>query len=85
VEHGPGDTDRETLRAHLDLLRSAPPSRRLRLALSLSRTTLGLAHDGISRGLPGASPEEVGLRFVALNYGRELAGSVRADLAARRS
>ena len=84
MEHGPGDTDRETRRVHLDLLRSASPSRRLRLALSLSRTTLRLAHDGIARGLPGASPEEVGLRFVALNYGRELAESVRADLAVRR-
>ena len=46
---------------------------------------MSLARDGIARSLPGASPEEVGLRFVELNYGRELAAELRAYLAARRS
>jgi len=85
VPRGLSDTDPEAERVQLELLRAASPSRRLRLALSLSRTAMSLAHDGLARSLPGASPEEVGLRFVALNYGRELAEAVRADLAARRS
>ncbi len=84
MERGLSDTDPEAERVQLELLRAASPSRRLRLALSLSRTTMGLAHDGLGRGLPGASPEEVGLRFVALNYGRDLAEEVRAALDARR-
>ena len=85
MEHGLSDTDPDAERVHLELLRAASPSRRLRLALSLSRTTLSLAHDGLARGLPDASAEEVGLRFVALNYGRELAEEVRSYLRARRS
>lgn len=83
MEPALSDTDPETERVQLELLRSASPSRRLRLALSLSRTTLSLAHDGLARGRPGASPEEIGLRFVALNYGRELAEEVRSTLRAR--
>ena len=84
VERGRNDTDPEAERVQLDLLRAASPSRRLRLALSLSRTAMSLARDGIARALPGASPEEVGLRSVALNYGRELGEEVRAALDARR-
>ena len=85
MEPALSDTDPEAARVQLELLRSASPSRRLRLALSLSRTTLTLAHDGLARGLPDASPEEVGLRFVALNYGPELAEEVRSALSTRRS
>jgi hypothetical protein len=85
VERGLSDTDPETERVHLELLRAASPSRRLSLALSLSRTVMALARAGLARSHPEASPEEIGLRFVALNYGPELAEEVRADLAARRS
>ncbi len=81
---GLSDTDPEAERVQLQLLRAASPGRRLRLALALSRTTMGLARDAIARSLPGASPEEVGLRFVELNYGRELAADLRTALAARR-
>ena len=45
---------------------------------------MGLSKHGLSGKLPDASPQEVGLRFVALLYGPELAEDVRADLAARR-
>jgi hypothetical protein len=84
VEHGLSDTDPETARVHLEMLRSASPERRLGLALSLSRTVMSLARDGLARLLPGASPEDVGLRFVALHYGSGLADELRAVLAARR-
>jgi hypothetical protein len=85
VERGLSDTDPEAERVHVQLLRAASPSRRLRLALSLSRTAMSLSRGGLARTLPSASPEEIGLRFVALNYGSRLADDVRADLAARRS
>jgi hypothetical protein len=85
VERGLNDTDPETERVHLELLRAASPSRRLRLALSLSRTAMSLSRGGLARTSPDASPEEIGLRFVALNYGPRLAEDVRAYLAARRS
>lgn len=84
MTHGLIDTDPDTARIHLDLLRSATPERRLRLAFSLSRTVLSLSRGGLARTLPGASEREVGLRFVALHYGSRLADEVRADLVARR-
>ncbi len=78
------DTDPEAERVQLELLRAASPSQRLRLALSLSRTTMGLARGGLARAFPDASPQEIGLRFVALNYGAELAEEVRRHLARAR-
>ncbi len=78
------DTDPETERVHLDLLRRAGPARRLQLALSLSRTVMSLSRGGIARIHEGASPEELGLRFVAVHYGAELANALRADLLSRR-
>ena len=83
MDQGPSDTDPETARVHFELLRGATPARRLRLAFSLSRTVMSLSRGGLARTLPGASPQEVGLRFVALHYGSRLADDVRADLAAR--
>lgn len=84
MEHGLSDTDPESARVHLDLLRGASPQRRLRLAFSLSRTAMSLSRGGMARILPDASPREIGLRFVARLYGAQLAEEVRADLAARR-
>jgi len=78
------DTDPETERVHLDLLRRASPGRRIRLALSLSQTTVALSRGGLARRHAEASPEEIGLRFVALHYGAGLADEVRAFLASRR-
>jgi len=85
VERGLDDTDPEAERVHLRLLRAASPSRRLQLALSLSRTVMSLSRGGLARSQPGVSPEEIALRFVALNYGPQLADDVRGYLAARRS
>jgi len=84
MERGLSETDPEAERVHLELLRQASPSRRLQLALSLSRTAMSLSRAGLAQAFPDASPEEIGLRFVALNYGTELAEEVRAYLARRR-
>ncbi|MCG6927980.1 MAG: hypothetical protein LJF30_22070 [Acidobacteria bacterium] len=54
------------------------------LALSLSRSVMSLSRDGLSRRFPDASPEELGLRFVALHYGSDLADELRAHPAARK-
>lgn len=78
------DTDPDAARVQLDLLRRASPAKRLSLALSLSRSVLGPSRRGLARRLPGASEEEVGLRFVERHYGRELAQELRLDLARRR-
>lgn len=78
------DTDPEAERVQLELLRRATPERRLRLALSLTESVLGLSRRGLAARMPGASDEEVGLRFVELHYGQGLADEVRDFLRARR-
>ncbi len=78
------DTDPEAARVQLELFRRASPARRLALALSLSRSVMGLSRRGLARNMPGATDEEIGLRFVELHYGRELAEELREDLARRR-
>ena len=83
MEYGLSDTDPETARVHLELLRSVPAGRRLGLALSLSRTAMSLSRARLARDLPNGSPREVGLRFVAPVYGAEIAEAVRADIDVR--
>lgn len=78
------DTDAEADRVQIELLRSATPARRAGLALSLTTTVVGLARLALARQDPTATDEEIGLRFVELNYGREIAAGLAAFLHARR-
>ena len=84
VRAGSLDTDPDAERAQLELLRRATVARRVQVALSMSSSVIGLARNAIRRALPGAGDEEVGLRFVDLHYGPELAADLRRDLAKRR-
>ena len=79
------DTDEATAAWQMEMLRRAPPERRLALALSLSRSVITLSRRALERQLPRASADEVGLRFVARHYGADLASGVETALAARRS
>lgn len=67
----------------IELMRAAPVSRRLRLALSLSALVIGSARRGIARANPHTSAIERDFRFVELHYGRELADALRAELSRR--
>lgn len=78
------DTDAEAERVQIELLRRASVARRTGLALSLSRSVIHLARNAIRRSMPGGSEEELGLRFVELHYGADLASEVRRRLEARR-
>jgi hypothetical protein len=78
------DTDPEARRVQMELLRRASPARRLRLALSLSQTVLALSREGIARRRPRATAEELGVEFVRLHYGPDLADEVERDLRSRR-
>jgi hypothetical protein len=77
------DTDPEAEHVQLELLRKASVEERVALALSLSRSVVALSRDGIRQRFPGATEQEIGLRFVALHYGEELAEEMRAYLLAR--
>ncbi len=78
------DTDPEAERVQLELLRRATPERRLRLALSLSGSVVALSRRGLAEKSPGASEEKIGLRFVAVHYGQDLADELRRHILARR-
>jgi hypothetical protein len=81
----PADTTPDAERVQTDLLRAAPVSKRLQLALSLSATVIGTARLALERAQPHASKRELDLRFVDLHYGRDLAAALRQDLARRDS
>jgi len=78
------DTDLEADDVQMALLREAGPTRRARMALSLSAQVIGLAHQAIRRTLAEPTDEEVGVRFVELHYGLDLARELRRFLASRR-
>lgn len=80
----PQDTDVEAERVQLALLRAATPSQRADLAVSLTATAIALSRRALQRQSPGASEEEIGLRFVELNYGPALAAEVEDYLRRRR-
>lgn len=80
----PPDTDAAADRVQMDLLRSATPARRAGLALSLTATVVGLARLALARQDPAATEQEIGVRFVRLHYGREIADGLAAFLRARR-
>jgi len=73
----PSDTHPEAERVQVELLRQASVQTRLSLALSLSETAMSLSRRAIRRARPGISEQDVGLAFVELHYGRELAERVR--------
>ncbi len=78
------DTHPEVERVQIELLRKAGVARRFSLARSLSQTVIQLSRRAIRESHPDASEEELALIFVELNYGKELAERLRADLARRR-
>lgn len=75
------DTDPDALEIQFSLLRRAGVSGRIRLGFSLSAAVIDLARDGIRTSMPGSSEEEIGLRFVELHYGADLARDMRAYMA----
>ena len=80
----PEDTDADAERVQFELLRKASPAQRAGLAIRLTATVMALSRRALERQSPDASDEEIGLRFVALNYGADLAAELAAHLHARR-
>jgi hypothetical protein len=77
------DTHPKAAEVQLGLLRRATVARRFQLARALSEWTIQLSRRGLREMMPGASELEVGLRFVELHYGVELAERLAAYLAKR--
>ena len=71
------DTSPEAERVQIELLRKAGEARRFALARSMSNTVIQLSRRAIKERFPEMNEEEVGLYFVELNYGKELADRMR--------
>ena len=74
------DTDPQSERVQMDLLRKASVAQRASIAFSLSKTVIRLAREAMRRQMPQSDDREIMLRFVAINYGAELAENLRAYL-----
>ena len=79
----PVDTTADAERVQVELLRVAPVSRRIHLALSLSATVIGAARRALARAQPHATARDRDLRFVELHYGGTLAADLRVELEQR--
>jgi len=73
------DTRPEVDRLHIELLRRLTPAQRFQICQSLSRTAIELSRRAIRRRHPEMTEAEVGLMWVALNYGQEWADRIRAQ------
>ena len=72
------DTHPSAARVQIELLRKAGATKRAALAMSLSHSVIALSRRALRERMPGASEREVLLRWVSLNYGRDLAERVAA-------
>ena len=70
------DTDPEARRVHLDLMRSAPPWRKVELMEDLNRALRLLVLGELRRRFPAATEEEIQRRLADRLLGEELAALV---------
>ena len=71
------DTRPQAAEVQLGLLRKASVGRRAALARSLSTTVIGLSRQAVREAMKTATDAEVMNRWLALNYGEDLARRVR--------
>lgn len=75
------DTRPEAEQVLIDLIRNRPAHVRLADAIDSSNRVAQQCKNAIRRANPEISDDELGLRFVELNYGSEKANELRAWLA----
>ena len=76
MESMPSDTDRDAERVQIELMRQAPPWRKLYLLGQLNQTVKLLALCGLRQRHPQATEEELYRRLADLLLGVELAARV---------
>ncbi|MFI5271739.1 MAG: hypothetical protein ACHQ4H_01730 [Ktedonobacterales bacterium] len=77
------DTSPDAERVQLELMRHASATRRVRLACSLSATTIALSRRALRRTHPEMSDQDALLAWVAQQYDPELARRLRVAVASR--
>ncbi len=78
------DTSPEAERVQIELIRKASPAKRFTLMEAWSQFLIEANKQGIRKNRPDLNEEEVGLIFVANNYGQALADQLREDLSRRK-
>ena len=78
------DTSPEAERVQIELIRKASPEKLFSLVRSLSQSLILMNRQTLRKLHPEMSEEELALMFVELNYSKELADHVRADLKRRK-
>ena len=71
------DTCPEAEMVLVELIRKQPAAVRLRNACSATQLVVAQCKNALRRRHPDLSDEEVNLRFIEINYGKELADKVR--------
>lgn len=84
IKHNNFDTSPEADAVITQLTLQQEPSKRLARAVAASNRVARQCKAAILRTNPEISSQEVNLRFIELNYGRELADNVRNFLAGNR-
>jgi hypothetical protein len=71
------DTNPEAEKVQLELLRQKTPSERFALMRSLTAFVTGLSRRTLAEANPGLSDDELRIKVIELQYGKELAEKVR--------
>lgn len=77
------DTQPDTERKMISLIRKATPTEKINQVRSLSQTVIQLSKRAIARANPNLSNLDIDLLFISYHYGEELAGRLRKYLAER--
>lgn len=77
------DTHPEAEKVQIEILRRMGATRRSQLTLSLTRAALRMSRAAVARACPDLGPDELKVKLVELNYGRDLAMRVAETLARR--
>lgn len=70
------DTSPEAEEVQLELIRNTPPSDRAWKAIRMTTQLVRQCKAAIARNNPQLSQREIGIAFIELNYGKELARAV---------
>lgn len=70
------DTSPDAEEVQLELIRHMPPSERASKALRMTSRLIRECKAAISRNNPELTKREIGIAFIELNYGKELAAAV---------
>lgn len=77
------DTSLAAERAYLELIRARGGVTQVTMARAMSAATIERSRRALMRARPDATPQEIDLWFVELNYGKTLRDKLAAHLSAR--